>query len=67
MRHGRSTEAEVCAILVDAIREPDEGLNLAQAIMARLRSQFGNGRGAVRGLAFQGLPGLVREWLGQYP
>jgi antitoxin FitA len=28
-------EAEVRAILVDAVREPDEGPNLAQAIMAR--------------------------------
>jgi plasmid stability protein len=34
-RHGRSMEAEVRAILVDAVREPDEGPNLAQAIMAR--------------------------------
>ena len=34
-RHGRSTEAEVRAILVDAVREPGEGPNLAQAIMAR--------------------------------
>jgi antitoxin FitA len=34
-RHGRSMEAEVRAILVDAVKEPDEGLNLAQAIMAR--------------------------------
>jgi plasmid stability protein len=33
-RHGRSTEAEVRAILVDAVCEP-EGPNLAQAIMAR--------------------------------
>jgi plasmid stability protein len=28
-------EAEVRAILVDAVREPDEGPNLGQAIMAR--------------------------------
>jgi plasmid stability protein len=28
-------EAEVRAILVDAVREPDEGPNLAQAIMNR--------------------------------
>jgi antitoxin FitA len=34
-RHGRSMEAEVRAILVDAVREPDEGPNLGQAIMAR--------------------------------
>jgi antitoxin FitA len=34
-RHGRSTEAEVRAILVDAVREPDEGPNLGQAIMNR--------------------------------
>jgi plasmid stability protein len=34
-RHGRSMEAEVRAILVDAVKEPDEGPNLAQAIMAR--------------------------------
>jgi antitoxin FitA len=34
-RHGRSMEAEVRAILVDAVREPDEGPNLAQAIMDR--------------------------------
>jgi antitoxin FitA len=34
-RHGRSMEAEVRAIIVDAVREPDEGPNLAQAIMAR--------------------------------
>jgi plasmid stability protein len=34
-RHGRSTEAEVRAILADAVREPSEGPNLAQAIMAR--------------------------------
>lgn len=34
-RHGRSMEAEVRAILVDAVREPDDGPNLAQAIMAR--------------------------------
>jgi antitoxin FitA len=34
-RHGRSMEAEVRAILVAAVREPDEGPNLGQAIMAR--------------------------------
>ena len=34
-RHGRSMEAEVRAILVDAVREPDEGPNLAEAIMDR--------------------------------
>lgn len=34
-RHGRSMEAEVRAILVDAVQEPDEGPNMAQAIMAR--------------------------------
>ncbi len=34
-RHGRSMEAEVRAILVDAVREPDEGPNLGQAIMDR--------------------------------
>jgi len=34
-RHGRSMEAEVRAILVDAVREPDNGPNLAQAIMDR--------------------------------
>ena len=34
-RHGRSMEAEVRAILVDAVRAPDEGPNLGQAIMAR--------------------------------
>jgi antitoxin FitA len=34
-RHGRSMEAEVRAILVDAVREPDEGPNLGQAIMNR--------------------------------
>ena len=34
-RHGRSMEAEVRAILVDAVREPDDGPNLGQAIMAR--------------------------------
>jgi antitoxin FitA len=34
-RHGRSMEAEVRAILADAVREPDEGPNLAEAIMAR--------------------------------
>lgn len=34
-RHGRSMEAEVRAILADAVREPDEGPNLAQAIMSR--------------------------------
>jgi plasmid stability protein len=34
-RHGRSVEAEVRAILVDAVREPDERPNLAQAIMDR--------------------------------
>lgn len=34
-RHGRSMEAEVRAIIVDAVREPGEGPNLAQAIMAR--------------------------------
>ena len=34
-RHGRSMEAEVRAILVDPVREPDEGPNLAEAIMAR--------------------------------
>jgi antitoxin FitA len=34
-RHGRSMEAEVRAILVDAVREPDEGPNLAQAVMDR--------------------------------
>jgi plasmid stability protein len=28
-------EAEVRAILVDAVREPDEGPNFAEAIMAR--------------------------------
>jgi plasmid stability protein len=33
--HGRSMEAEVRAILADAVREPDEGPNLAQAIMTR--------------------------------
>ena len=34
-RHGRSAEAEVRAILVDAVREPGEGPNLGLAIMAR--------------------------------
>jgi len=34
-RHGRSMEAEVRAILADAVREPDAGPNLGQAIMAR--------------------------------
>jgi plasmid stability protein len=34
-RHGHSMEAEVRAILVDAVREPDDGPNLAQAIMNR--------------------------------
>jgi antitoxin FitA len=34
-RHGRSMEAEVRAILVDAVREPDGGPNLGQAIMER--------------------------------
>lgn len=34
-RHGRSMEAEVRAILVDAVRGPDEGPNLGQAIMTR--------------------------------
>lgn len=34
-RHGRSMEAEVRAILVDAVREPDAGPNLGQAIMNR--------------------------------
>ncbi len=34
-RHGRSMEAEVRAILVDAVRDPDEGPNLGQAIMTR--------------------------------
>ena len=34
-RHGRSMEAEVRAILADSVREPDEGPNLAQAIMGR--------------------------------
>lgn len=34
-RHGRSMEAEVREILVDAVREPDEGPNLGQAIMNR--------------------------------
>ncbi|MGH3252604.1 MAG: FitA-like ribbon-helix-helix domain-containing protein, partial [Trebonia sp.] len=34
-RHSRSMEAEVRAILVDAVREPDEGPNLAQAVMDR--------------------------------
>lgn len=34
-RHGRSMEAEVRAILVDAVREPDEGPNFAQAVMDR--------------------------------
>lgn len=34
-RHGRSMEAEVRAILVDAVREPDTGPNLAQAFMDR--------------------------------
>ena len=34
-RHGRSMEAEVRAILVDAVREPAGGPNLAQAIMTR--------------------------------
>ena len=35
-RHGRSMEAEVREILVDAVREPDNGPNLAQAFMERL-------------------------------
>lgn len=34
-RHGRSMEAEVRAILVDAVREPDSGPNLAQAFLER--------------------------------
>lgn len=34
-RHGRSMEAEVRAILADAVREPGEGPNLGQAIMNR--------------------------------
>jgi antitoxin FitA len=34
-RHGRSMEAEVRAILVDAVREPDSGPNLAQAFLDR--------------------------------
>jgi plasmid stability protein len=34
-RHGRSAAAEARAILVDALREPAEGPNLGQAIMAR--------------------------------
>jgi plasmid stability protein len=34
-RHGRSMEAEVRAILVDAVREPDGRPNLAQAFMGR--------------------------------
>lgn len=34
-RHGRSMEAEVRAILVDAVREPDEGSNLGQAFLDR--------------------------------
>jgi plasmid stability protein len=34
-RHGRSMEAEVRAILADAVREPAEGPNLAEAIMDR--------------------------------
>jgi antitoxin FitA len=34
-RHGRSMEAEVRAILVDAVREPEESRNLGQMIMSR--------------------------------
>jgi antitoxin FitA len=34
-QHGRSIEAEASAILVDAVREPDKGRNLGQAIAAR--------------------------------
>jgi plasmid stability protein len=34
-RHGRSAAAEARAILVDALREPAEGPNLCQAIVAR--------------------------------
>ncbi len=34
-RHGRSMEAEVRAILVDAVREPADELGLADAIMQR--------------------------------
>jgi len=34
-RHGRSMEAEVRAILVDAVREPDDRPNLGQAILDR--------------------------------
>jgi len=33
--HGRSMEAEVRAILVDAVREPDHRPNLGQAILDR--------------------------------
>ena len=34
-RHSRSMEADVRAILVEAVRKPDEGPNLARAIMDR--------------------------------
>jgi plasmid stability protein len=34
-RHGRPMEAEVRAILADAVREPEPGPNLAEAIMNR--------------------------------
>jgi plasmid stability protein len=34
-RHGRSMEAEVRAILVDAVREPDEGPNMFAVLADR--------------------------------
>ena len=41
-RRGRSLEAEVRAIVVEAVREPAEGPNLAEAIMARFHGLDGD-------------------------
>jgi plasmid stability protein len=45
VRHGRSREAEVRAILADAVRDLDEGTSLSQAIIASLR-ELSQGRSA---------------------
>ncbi|WP_026313724.1 FitA-like ribbon-helix-helix domain-containing protein [Actinomadura flavalba] len=34
-RHGRSMEAEIRVILTDAVREPEDGDNLATALLRR--------------------------------
>ena len=41
-RRGRSLEAEVRAILAEAVREPHAGLSAAEAIMARFHGLEGD-------------------------